>query len=116
MNRHLVTVKVGIESRTNQRMQLNGFALDQDRLKGLNAQAVQGWRTVEHDRVLFDDFFENVPHHWRTGFNLFFGRLDGGGNTHGLQARKNERLEQFQRHQLGQTTLMQLERGADHND
>ena len=36
VNRHLVTVKVGVESCTNQWMQLDGFTLDQFWLKGLN--------------------------------------------------------------------------------
>ena len=37
---HLVTVKVGVESRTNERVQLNGFALDQTRLECLDRQSV----------------------------------------------------------------------------
>ena len=34
---------------------------DQDRLKGLNSQAVQRWRTVEHDGVFLDDTVQGVP-------------------------------------------------------
>ena len=38
---HLVAVEVGVEGRANQRVDLDGLALDQDRLEGLDAQAVQ---------------------------------------------------------------------------
>ena len=41
VNGHLVTVEVRVEGRANQGMQLNGLSFDQDRFKGLNAQAVQ---------------------------------------------------------------------------
>ena len=115
MNSHLVAVKVGIESRAHQWVQLNGFAFDQNRLKGLDAQTVQGRCAVEQHRVLFDDLFQDVPHHGRAGFNFFLGRFDGGGNAHRLQARKDEWLEQFQGHQFGQATLVQLE-GWTHGD
>ena len=50
VDRHLVAVEVGVISGTGQRMQLERAALDQDRLKGLDAEAVQGRRAVEHDR------------------------------------------------------------------
>jgi hypothetical protein len=42
-------------------MQLDRLALDQHRLEGLDAEAVQGRRAVEHHRVLADDLFEDVP-------------------------------------------------------
>ena len=90
-------------------MQLNGFAFDQDRFKSLNAQAVQSRRTVEQHGMLFDDLFQDVPHHGRTSFHFFFRRLDGGGDAHQLQLAEDERLEEFQSHELGQTTLVQLQ-------
>ena len=57
MNCHLIAVKVGVECRANQRMQLNRLALNQHRLKGLNTQTVQRRRTVQHHRMLADHFF-----------------------------------------------------------
>ena len=42
VDRHLVTVEVGVERGTDQRVQLDGLALDQHRLEGLDAQPVQG--------------------------------------------------------------------------
>src|SRR6218665_852460 len=38
--------------------------------------------------------------------------VDGGGDADGMKEREDEGLEQFQRHQLGQTALVQLERRA----
>lgn len=56
--RHLVTVEVGVVSRTHQRVQLDRFTFDQNRLERLDAQTVQGGRTVQQDRVLADDFVQ----------------------------------------------------------
>ena len=54
MGSHLVTVKVRIVSGTYERMKLDRFTLDQDRLKCLDAEAVQCRSTVEHHRMLLD--------------------------------------------------------------
>src|SRR6218665_3718388 len=112
LHRHLVAVEVGIERRADQRVQLYRLAFDQDRLERLYAQTVQRGRAVEHRRMLLDDLFQDVPDDRRAGFDLLLGGLDRGCDAHGLQAREDEGLEQFQRHQLGQTALVQLERRA----
>jgi hypothetical protein len=44
---HLVAVEVGVEGGADQRVQLDGLALDQHRLEGLDAEAVQRRRAVE---------------------------------------------------------------------
>ncbi len=49
---HLVAVEVGVERRADERVDLDGLALDQLRLEGLDAQAVQGRRAVQQHRVL----------------------------------------------------------------
>ena len=59
---HLVTVEVGVERLTDQRVQLDGLALHQLRLEGLDTQAVQRRCAVQQHRVLGDDLFEDVPH------------------------------------------------------
>ena len=46
VNSHLVAVKVSVKGRTDQRMQLDRFTLDQNRFERLNAQTVQRRRTV----------------------------------------------------------------------
>ena len=113
---HLVTVKVGVEGRANEWVQLNGLAFNQQRLKRLNTQAVQRRRTVEQNRVFFNDFFKNVPHNGVVVFNLFLGCLDGSSNALLLQTGKDKGLEQFQRHKFGQAALVQLECWAHGNN
>ena len=63
VHRHLVTVEVGVERGADERVDLDGLALDQLRLEGLDAEAVQRRCAVEQHRVLADDLFEHVPHH-----------------------------------------------------
>ena len=77
VNSHLVTVKVGVEGGTDQRMQLDGFTFNQHRLKGLDAQTVQRRRTVQHDRMLANDFFEDIPDDRLFVFHHLLGLLDG---------------------------------------
>ncbi|OIQ83694.1 hypothetical protein GALL_344920 [mine drainage metagenome] len=113
---HLVAVEVGVEGGANEGMQLDGLALDQHRLEGLDAQAVERGGSVEHHRMLADDLFQDVPHDRGLGVHFLLRRLDGGGHAQRFQAVEDEGLEQLQRHQLGQSALVQLERGADHDD
>ncbi len=116
VDRHLVAVEVGVEGRADQRVQLDRLALDQHRLEGLDAQAVQGRCAVEQHRVFLDDLLEDVPDHRRAGLDLLLGGLDRGRDAHRLEAAEDEGLEQLERHQLGQAALVQLERGADDDD
>ena len=113
---HLVAVEVGVERRADQRVDLDGLALDQDRLEGLDAEAVQGRRPVEEHRVLLDDLLEHVPHLGTAALDHALGRLDVLRQLQVDQPLHDEGLEQLERHQLGQAALVQLEGGADHDD
>ena len=62
MYRHLVTVKIRIKRRTYQRMKLNRLTLYQNRLKRLYTQSMQGRRTVQHYRMLLNNFLQNIPY------------------------------------------------------
>jgi hypothetical protein len=68
---HLVAVEVGVEGRADQRVQLDRLALDQHRLEGLDAEAVQRRRAVEQHRMLADDLVEDVPD-FRRSFSTSF--------------------------------------------
>ena len=59
--RHLVAVEVRVERGADQRMDLDGLALDQLRLEGLDAQPVQVGAPVEQHRMLGDDLLEDIP-------------------------------------------------------
>jgi len=113
---HLVTVEVGVEGRADQRVKLDRLALDQHGLERLDAQTVKRRRAVEHDRVLANDFVEDVPDFLAFLLNPLLGLLQGHRQTLGIETRVDERLEQLERHLLGQTTLVQLEFRSGHDD
>ena len=52
MDGHLVAVEVGVEARADERVEPDRVALDEDRLEGLDAHAVERRRAVEQHRVL----------------------------------------------------------------
>ena len=106
---HLVAVEVGVEGVADQRMQLDRLALDQHRLEGLNAQAVQRRRAVEQHRMLVDHLLEHVPDLGDHRVDHLLGGLDV---LHGLALDElvhHERLEELERHLLRQPALMQLQ-------
>src|SRR5258707_6554171 len=113
---HLVPVEVGVEGRADEGVDLDGFALDQDGLEGLDAQAVQRGGAVQEHRVLADDVLQEVPDLRTLLLHHLLGRLDGGDQPLFLQLRVDEGLEQLQGHLLGQAALVELELGADHDD
>ena len=116
VHRHLVTVEVRVERGADERVDLDGLALDQLRLEGLDAQAVQRRRAVEQHRVLGDDLFEHVPHDRTRALHHPLGGLDVLRVVEVDQPLHDERLEQLQRHLLGQAALVQLELRADDDD
>ena len=116
MDGHLVTVKVGVECRTDERVKLDSLAFDQDWFERLNAQTVQRWRTVQQYGMLADNLIEDVPNFLTLLFDPLLGLLQGHRKTLGIQARVNERLEQFERHFLWQAALMQFQFWTGHNN
>ena len=116
MNGHLVTVEVRVECGTNQRMQMNGFALNQHRLKRLNTQTVQSRRTVQKYWVFADNFFQNIPDFRPLFFHHSLGRFNRRGMTVKLQFGIDKRLKQLQSHFLRQTALMQFQFRTDGNN
>ena len=71
---HLVTVEVRVERGADERVDLDGLALDQLGLEGLDAEAVQRGRTVQQHRVLGDDLFEDVVHDRAAALDHPLGR------------------------------------------
>lgn len=110
---HLVTVEVRVERGADERVDLDGLALDQLRLEGLDAETVQRRRTVQENRVLGDDLFQDVVHDRAAALDHALGRLDVLRVVQVHQALHHERLEELQRHGLGQTALVQLQLRAD---
>jgi hypothetical protein len=116
VHRHLVAVEVRVEGRADERVDLDRLALDQQRFEGLDAQPVERGRAVEEHGVLADDLLEEVPHLGPLLLHHLLRRLDGGDEAFLLELVVDERLEQLERHLLGQAALVQLQLGADHDD
>ena len=116
VHRHLVAVEVGVERRADQRVDPDGLALDQHRLERLDAQAVQRRRAVEQHRVVLDDLFQDLVHLGALPLHDLLGPLDRLGDALLHQLVDDERLEQLDRHRLGQAALVQPELRAHHDD
>jgi hypothetical protein len=78
---HLVAVKVSVETRTNERVQLDSLAFDQLGLERLNTQAVQGWRAVEEHGVALKYAFQYLPNYRVFAVYNLFGALHGFNDT-----------------------------------
>src|SRR5205085_2698933 len=116
LHSHLVTVKVGIEGRTDQRMQLDSAAFYQHSLKSLDTQAVQRWRTVQEHRVILNDLFQYIPHFRLHALHKTLGAFDIVRKVLLNQLAHDEWLEEFKRHSLRETTLVQLQVRTYHNN
>ena len=86
------------------------------RLERLDAETVQRRRAVQQNRVLADDLVEDIPDFRLFLLDQLLGLLDGRGEALGLEARVDERLEQLERHLLGQAALVQLQLRTDGDD
>ena len=115
VDRHLVAIKVSIECCADQRMQLNGLAFNQLWLKRLDAKAVKCGCAVQHDRVFADNLFQDIPYFRAFPLDHALGSLNCAGHAVELKLRIDHRLEQFERHFLGQPALMQQQAWANHD-
>ncbi len=116
VNGHLVAVEVGVVGRADQRVQLDRLAFDQHGFECLDAETVKRRRAVQQDRVFADDFIQDVPDFLAFLLDPLLRLLQGHRETLGVEPGVDERLEQFERHLLGQAALVQLEFGAGHDD
>ena len=115
MNRHLVAIEVSVKGGTDQRVQLNGAAFDQHSLKGLNAQAVQCGSAVQEHWMVFNDLFQHVPDLGFHTLDKAFRALDVVREVLLYQFAHDKGLEEFQRHFLGQSALVQFQVRPDHD-
>src|SRR5688500_18031591 len=97
-------------------MNANGLSFDEHGLEGLDAQAVQRRRAVAQHRVLANDLLEDLVHLGALALHDLLGALHRLGDALLDELVNDERLEQLERHRLGQAALVQLELGADDDD
>src|ERR1700691_668188 len=93
-------------------MDLDRLAFAHYWLKRLNAEAMKRRGAVQHYRMIFNDLFQNVPNDRFLLLHHFFFLLDRGASPRLFEAVIDDRLEQLERHLLGQAALVQLEFGT----
>ena len=76
MDRHLVSIKVGIESFANERMQFDSISFNENRLKSLNAHSVKRRSSIQENRMVVNDLFEDIPNLGILTFEHLFGTLN----------------------------------------
>src|SRR6266849_2624597 len=116
VHRHLVAVKISVEGRTHQWMDLDGLPFDQNGFERLNAKAMEGRSTIQKHRVLPDDLFQDVPDLGTLFLDELLGRLDRRRDAALFQLAKDEGLEELEGHLLGEAALVQLEVRSDDDD
>src|SRR5712692_11302572 len=97
-------------------MELNRLALDKHRLERLDAESMQGRGAVEQHRMLADNLVEDIPNVLALFLDHLFGALDSRDVTFFFELVVDERLEQLERHLLGQAALMKTQLRADHDN
>ena len=116
VDRHLVAVEVRVERGAHQRVDLDGLALDQHRLEGLDAEPVQRRRAVQEHRVLLDHVLQHVPHLGPEPLDHLLGAPDVRRQRPVHEHLHDERLEQLDRHEARQAALVHLQARTDHDD
>ena len=116
MNSHLVTVEVCIEASTYERVQTDGLTFHQFWLESLDTETVQGRSTVEQDGMAFKYVFENFPYDRVFTVNHSFSRLHCFDEAAFQEFSNNERFEQLAGHIFGETALVHLEFGPNHDN
>ena len=94
---------------------MDGLALHQYRFKGLDAQPMQSGSPVQQHRMLADHLLQDVPDLRHLEFDHALRVLDRGRVAVALELRVDERLEEFERHLLGQAALVQEQFRTDHD-
>src|SRR5262245_14356242 len=110
---HLVAVEVGVVRGANERVNPNGFTLDQLRFKCLNRETVQSRSAIQEHRMPPGYFVKNVPYLRRLTFNHLFRATYRVDVPEIFQPTNDEWLEKNQCHLLRQPALVQLELRTD---
>ena len=116
MDSHLVSIEVGIVSRTYQRMKLDRLTFYKDRLKCLDTKSVQCGGTVQHNRMLLDHIFKHIPYLRLKSLNHLLCIFNIMCCSVCYKFFHNKWFEQLDCHLFRQTTLIDLQfRSNDDN-
>ena len=109
VNSHLVSVEVGVERSTCQRMELNSLALDKFWLECLNTKTVKCRGTVEHYGMTLHHVLKNIPNNGLAAVNNLLCTLDSLNDTTLDELANDKWLVELSCHQFGQTALTHLQ-------
>ena len=113
---HLVAVEVRVVRLADEGVELDGLALDEDGLEGLDAEAVQGRGAVEEDGVLLDHLVEDREDLGSLRLDEHLRLLDVVDDVLLHELLHDEGLEELEGHLGGKAALPHLELGADDDD
>ena len=113
VNSHLVTIEVGVERCTSQRVELDCLSLDHLWLECHHRQTVKRRGTVQQDRMTFHHVFKNIPDHRLTTVHNLLGTLDRLHDAALDELADDKRLVELSSHQLRQTALTHLQLWTD---
>ena len=113
MHCHLVAVEVCVESPAHERMKPNRVSFDKSRFECLDAHSVKRRSTVEHHRMVGDDFVQNIPDLFIFSLKHALRRLNRVCMPELLQTADDERLEQLKGNLFRQATLVKLQFRTD---
>src|SRR6266446_8073674 len=116
VHRHLVAVEVRVVGGAHERMNADRFAFDQLRLESLDGQSMKGGRAIQEYGMSPRDFIQDVPNLRRLPLDHFLGAAHGVHIAEIFEPANDERLEENERHLLGQTALMKFQLWTDDND
>ena len=116
MHCHLVTVKVGVERRTDEWMKLNRLTVNEAWVKRLNGELVKCRCTVEHNRISINYLVETLPHFICLLLDHFLGGFDRCRIPFFFEFCDQVWFEQFKRHLLRQSTLIHLQIRPDNDN
>ncbi len=109
MHGHLVTIEVGVECCTGERVELDGFPFDHSWLECLNTKSVEGRGTVEENRMTFHHVLQNVPDHRILPVHDFLRGLDRLYDSPFDEFADDERFVKLGCHEFRQTALVHVQ-------
>src|SRR5690606_38352745 len=105
VNRHLVTVEVGVKRRTYERVKLNSRTLNQIGVEGLDNETCQRSCTFERYRFSLEYFFIDTPDHKILTCDDLLRRLHRLHYSSFNELADDDPLKELSRHILGQTAF-----------
>jgi len=112
----LVTVEVGVERCTYERVKLNSLTFDKNWFEGLDPETVKSWSSVKKNRMLLNYVVEDIPNFLLLLINHAFCNFDGCTVTFLNKFVVDEWLEELEGHHLRKTTLVELKVRTNHDN